>query len=200
MRRFAFVDVNIPQPELYRRLLQAFTEQHATLARDDGLDLLDKVCQVFDETQPQVWPLMRSRALGPAIAQDMIAYLAMRLPQLEGALQRAGSSQGGDAEPAVALAQLERALERALAEAFNLYATPQLDGLDQETITAIYGSLHRCFGRRGSDELIRPRIRDLFPHIQLADWLKAVNTAETDDQARVAGRAQGGTGNGRDGS
>jgi MoxR-like ATPase len=147
MRRFAFVDVDVPEHELYGRLIDAFLARQGLPARFPALAARVKV--LFDTRDAQAWPLMHSRALGPAIAVDVVRFLAMRRPQL---------TAGNDDDD-----------YQALAEAFNLYAAPQLDGLDEITITAVYASLPACFGPTARVlEFVRKRIRGLFPHVR--EW------------------------------
>jgi MoxR-like ATPase len=146
MRRFAFVDVPVPEPALYEKLIDDFLEGHPLL-RQNRPGLADRIKALFAPKDPGPWPLLRYRCLGPAIAKDMIAYLALRL-------MPAGEQLPDE--------------QQALAEAFNLLAAAQLDGLDHDAITAIYGSLRHGFGDRA--DLVGARLRDLYPHIPLQDW------------------------------
>jgi hypothetical protein len=168
---------------------------------------------------------MRHRALGPAIAKDMVAYLSGRLAQFDDILERLetaldaipAAQAGNDLVAALSSlfghlgaefwsdaaglptaqvdgesdfnkarsafqSDLQRlCLHLALAEAFNLYATPQLDGLEQLDILAIYSSLHRVFDLQGAGRIYR-RIEDLFPHIPQKHWAAARARLSDDEQ------------------
>lgn len=151
MRRFAFVDVDIPPKELYDYLIQSFMRQYPAL---DGyeLHLPMRVQTLFDASDEELWPLMHHRALGPAIAQDIVRYLAERRSALERHRK---------------LDTLDERDYRALAEAFNLYAAPQLDGVEEQVIQLLYKTLKNRFGQNTETlKLLQDRIKGLFPHIR----------------------------------
>jgi hypothetical protein len=91
--------------------------------------------------------LMERRALGPAIIKDLIQHIA---------------------HDASALSTTD--LPEQMAEAFTLYAMPQLDGLNQETITKIYTEIQAPFGTDGAATLMLARVRGLYPHIRRDEW------------------------------
>ena len=100
---------------------------------------------------------MQRRALGPAIAQDMIAYI--------------GNRYRGQKDVSKLLSYLS--------EAFLLFAVPQLDGLDRNSINRINQEVKQIFA--GEDEesgqLANPvekRIRALYPHMTEEDWKEGV--------------------------
>jgi MoxR-like ATPase len=157
MRRFAFVDVDVPPPQAYRALLERFLARRTALAAYLP-GLLERTYKIFDAADEQHWPLMAHRALGPAMAQDVARYLAERRPDLD------------------AHATLDTAEKRdcrALAEGFNLYIAPQLDGLEEDAIRLLYQALGHCFGSdKTTRTLVQTRIKSLFPHIR--DWEKSL--------------------------
>ena len=55
-----------------------------------------------------------------------------------------------------------------LAEAFLLYAAPQLDGLDPTAIQEIHKWLQKVFGGAAEDKHILKRIADLYPFVSFA--------------------------------
>ena len=85
--------------------------------------------------------LLKHRALGPAVAQDLLRYLR----------RRAG---GGEA----------------VAEALSLYLLPQLEGLDREPAVRTFELLHEVltgWAPAESVQSFRARYAELFPHVQL---------------------------------
>jgi MoxR-like ATPase/tetratricopeptide (TPR) repeat protein len=186
MRRFAFIDVAVPRAEPFRRLIQHFLwsagllpagQRYAQLQEGIFLDLFD----LFNRDDPANH-LMKWRALGPAIALDVVRYLRHRTGGQAGALTPGH-----------------------LAEALAIYAAPQFDGLQQESILAIHGQLKTRFGhaalqqrcldlrlRRASAleeflesdrlelaekeellacvEMLLARIEELFPYIAAEAW------------------------------
>lgn len=143
MRRFAFVEVAIPDAEAYKQLLEAFLRDFAI--EDSSQDFKDLLLGIFDSSENINNPLMRWRALGPAFARDLIGYLSKRV------------AQGAD------LAKMH------LAEALSLYVVPQFDGLERDNILAVYGQLNEMFESVEGDELMG-RIRELFPYVSADDW------------------------------
>ncbi|MCA9968599.1 MAG: AAA family ATPase, partial [Anaerolineales bacterium] len=133
MRRFAFVDVGIPGPDIFSGLIGRFLEQAelAGAAEDAVVQLLQQQLFAADGE------LMRHRPLGPAIARDMIRYVAQR------------RAHTGAATPAH------------VAEAFLLYAIPQFDGLEEQKIVTVFDALGTIFAADAA--AIHLRLRELFP-------------------------------------
>ncbi|MCB0012912.1 MAG: hypothetical protein KDE34_13455, partial [Anaerolineales bacterium] len=144
MRRFAFIDVAVPEAASYAGLRQKWLRERLALA-DDHPDVAVLVTH-FNTLFDQARPLMMRRALGPAIALDMIGYLAAR----------------GAPWPS------------AVAEAMMLYVVPQLDALEPTAIFAIYRQMKLAFGV-AEQGLLLPRIRELYPHIRAQDWEEEFN-------------------------
>jgi len=144
MRRFAFVDVPIPNPYQYQQLLQRYFEEHKLPIDQDRV--FATLCSIF-ERKPDNW-LMHYRALGPAIAQDIVRYLHSR----------------------------KRTSARSfridfLIEALGLYVVPQLEGLEQEQIRRVYEQLRQLFANvdvQHRKALLR-QIAEMFPHVRLED-------------------------------
>ena len=147
MRRFAFIDVDLPEPRSYAKLRNKWIAKNngfAAISAADRKSLKKKLNDLLDQTTP----LMQRRALGPAIAQDMIKYVADRCPS-----KGAGES-----------------ILDLLGEAFLLYAVPQLDGLDREGISEIYTHLSILFEQAARMKGILARIQVLYPYIPARDW------------------------------
>ncbi|MFQ5436583.1 MAG: hypothetical protein ACE5FD_17120, partial [Anaerolineae bacterium] len=88
--------------------------------------------------------IMQHRQLGPAIARDIIRYVAQcRKQDEEISLQHVG-------------------------EAFLLYAIPQFDGLDETTVIAVHQHLQTTFADTDALQEIHRRMQDLFPQYELA--------------------------------
>jgi MoxR-like ATPase len=140
MRRFAFVDTDLPPN--YAGLRNRWIDENASLqgAGDKG-DLTTALDALLDLKTT----LMKRRALGPAIVRDMIAYVGERYP-----------ARGG-----LAMADL-------LAEAFLLYAASQFDGLDRKSIVAIHKELAAGLGPAAAQRGVLSRIEALYPFID--DW------------------------------
>lgn len=157
MRRFAFVDVAVPAPGIYRRLIQHFFTWPTPI--DDPSDIKRELCALFDRSKKQNY-LVRRRALGPAIAQDIVGYLRQRIAG-KGSLSRAQ-----------------------LAEALNLYVVAQLDGLERQEILEIHEQLRDFFAPRAGqgDDCEAPRsallrrIEELFPFIGPDEWEKKLKS------------------------
>lgn len=177
MRRFAFIDLDLPAPDTYHWLVdkwlskQQLALQAKTKASDpepawETISVLQRAFRVLlyrHNITPvlplinDVNPLMERRALGPAIIKDMIEYLGDRYQQ---------------EAPATAPAAIDDLALRLLAEAFLLYVVPQLDSLDYEGIMAIYNHLRNVQFNHAAVEAqlkqILKRIELLYPHIR--DW------------------------------
>jgi MoxR-like ATPase len=138
MRRFAFVDVDLPEEGIYRRLREGWVDERLPVTAE-GESLKELLTQMLRRESA----LMRKRALGPAIVGDMLSYIG----------DRCEADADGDA------------LQRLLAEAFLLYAAPQLDGLDQASITGIYEEVKTIFAEAADDLRLLARIKALYPYI-----------------------------------
>lgn len=149
MRRFAFVDVGIPdEKETFLGLRIRWVKKYGSeVLEQKGNDgdreaVLGKMAEIFAPDQA----LMQHRELGPAIAKDMIRYVFDRFEQ-------------GDM--GVGLPDL-------VGEAFLLYAVPQLDGLDRKALRDVYSYLDRIFDGVSSGSEVLERLRALYPHER--DW------------------------------
>lgn len=160
MRRFAFIDVDLPPAPTYRNLLAGWlgantpmpiAEESATFAMI--LSWIN-LSWMFDRLVDEETILMRRRALGPAILKDMIAYVRDRFAQ----------------EKQVAT------LPDIWGEAFIMYALPQLDGLDHDSILAIYRHLHELTATLSPimRQILLKRLAALYPHIQRKEWEQAI--------------------------
>jgi hypothetical protein len=145
MRRFAFVDTGLPPN--YPALRSSWIDEQPQLTgAPERADLVNEMNALLDERTV----LMKRRALGPAIARDMIIYVAERWPQ-----------RAANADDQLRAADL-------LAEAFLLYAASQLDGLDRATIVAIRKELEAALGPAAEKRGVVRRIEDLYPFVD--DW------------------------------
>jgi MoxR-like ATPase len=140
MRRFAFVDVELPGEKTYGKLIDGWLA-----ASGMPPEQADPVREVLGELLTPGNPLTSCRELGPAIVKDMIAYMSHRhsdkLPPLE-----------------------------LLAEALLLYVTPQLDGIDSERIVAVRRFLAGLVGGDKAGEGLLRRVRSLYPHVPPEAW------------------------------
>lgn len=147
MRRFAFIDLDLPGREetigLWERWI---TEQRSDPAPADG-DRTDLLAILTELILTPGSHLMQYRALGPAITKDMIRYVRARYAP-PGTVDRA-------------------TIPDLVAEAFLLFAAPQLDGLDAGAIEAIYEELDGLLLRRKSAgrAAVLDRIEALYPFI-----------------------------------
>ncbi len=160
MRRFAFVDVDLPDRALYHGLLEIWFDRGGLPLQADpandapGMQALRDTLRALIERDNA---LMRRRALGPAIVKDAVAYIGDRY-------RKSG--------------QRDEELLKYLGEAFQLYIVPQLDGLDHEGILDVYACVDLLFeglaqlgdGGEGLRRVIHRRIELLYPHIQPDDW------------------------------
>ncbi|MEW5872884.1 MAG: CHAT domain-containing protein [Chloroflexota bacterium] len=145
MRRFAFVDADLPPEADFLALRQEWIEKTAL---GSVRAAAGEAASLFTRLHQRDTPLMSRRALGPAIAKDMIHYVGDRFKHTPAA-QRTPQT-----------------VPEAVAEAVLLYAVPQLDGLDDPEITAIYAHLGGLFGEGIAGQGILPRICALYPHIK----------------------------------
>jgi hypothetical protein len=72
-----------------------------------------------------------------------------------------------------------------VAEAFLLYAVPQLDGLDSDAIGEIYTALSEQFGDVDEEIGILPRIQALYPFLPPGHW-KVHESAQPAEQEQKA--------------
>jgi MoxR-like ATPase len=161
MRRFAFVDVDLPdEKEIYAGLRSGWLSKIKLEDKKPPheIDFIERrMTELFKPTST----LMERRALGPAIAEDMIGHIKERY-------RFHARSETAD----------ETAGLQFLAEAFLLYAAPQLDGLDRQSIQSIYQEMKKVFAvpdAEGEEVLrlaqpILTRIRSLYLHMTEDDW------------------------------
>ena len=152
MRRFAFIDVDVPTKEIYETdLLEKWLQNLKSPDNQDNLETLKTtLLKLLDMENSN--PLMEQRTIGPAIIKDMISYIGDR------------KNQSGDTS-----------LLDLCGEAFLLYVVPQLDGLDREAIQKIYEFVAELFGyitSKTRDNILK-RICLLYPHIK--KWQKVDN-------------------------
>ncbi len=179
MRRFAFVEVELPGDGEYRALLGDWLQQEypglglelSQAIRDQFQRLLWQVTApveyqaLFPGQLPSENPLMRHRAIGPAIARDMLAYIAQRLEDSAppAALPPAPAGANPAPDPRLAL------LPACFAEACGIYIVPQLDGLEHQAIKNIYTHIAGyILSGNPLQAAILKRIEQLYPHIH--DW------------------------------
>jgi MoxR-like ATPase len=161
MRRFAFVDVDLPSADQYKALIRKWlkdTRLEPPVGQTEPTGraaFMAALIALLDEKSQ----LMRRRAIGPAIVKDMMRYMQNRL------------AAGDENDSAIALGYL--------AEAFQLYAAPQLDSLDEAGILAIYKEISAAFkplsDSSGGEhdtlhELTLQRIRQMYPHMPDEAW------------------------------
>lgn len=143
MRRFAFIDVTLPHEAAYNQLVDRFlARSRLEKAPEEVKQALHDVFEYghVDQDGNKINPLMRWRALGPAIVKDMAEYLEQRT-----------STPG-------------KLTKKHLAEALLLYVVPQFEGLDQPSVLEVYRRFYELFpGEEG--KLLRERIEELFPFI-----------------------------------
>lgn len=139
MRRFAFVDVGIPERTIYSKLINLFMSSEGLETAVDH-----PVFQLFhDHFFHELGAIMQNRPLGPAIAKDMIDYVGQR------------AQQDGDAT-----------VEH-VGEAFLLYALPQFDGLEEERVQPIYQFITKHLENAPHSLIaIQRRMRNLFPQYE----------------------------------
>lgn len=155
MRRFAFVDVGVPDNADFTNLRARWIKRERDRLRkpfandDDFTAACDDLVQRFNTLLDQNSPIMRYRELGPAIAEDMIVYIGDRAAQHQ--------------QPPL--------LPELLAEAFLLYAVPQMDGLSREIVTELYCQLKgSTFTGLDVGVKVLDRIEALYPHVPAIDW------------------------------
>ncbi|MCI0387902.1 MAG: CHAT domain-containing protein [Acidobacteria bacterium] len=143
MRRFAFVDIEMPDQKTYENLINEWAE--ARQMKDEQVVEMREHFQKL--LNPDKNPL-KVRALGPSIVKDMIWYVSDRLRTAP-----------------------DSTLLGLLCEAFLLYATPQFDGLDREAIKAVHQHLNTLYGQGETTPGLLGRIQSLYPHIPGDEWV-----------------------------
>jgi MoxR-like ATPase len=139
-RRFALVEVGVPKDEALGALIRA----HAESAQDEPpLEPreVDAINMLFSSAG-----LLSARAVGPAIALDVVRYMRTR---------RATREIRGDA----------------FAEALAMFVLPQLDGLQQEAARRAYTSVSGAAATLSSPAALaelEARFLELFPHVRLS--------------------------------
>jgi hypothetical protein len=152
MRRFAFIDLDVPERDDYQALIRRWLDAKLPATVDPAelagrAALLERFMLLLDREKI----LMKRRALGPAILKDMVAYVGERY-----------KTEQLMASPAP--------LANLLCESCLLYVVPQLDGLDQEAIREIYHYLETNFDASVPRMSMLARIQLLYPHLPLDFW------------------------------
>jgi 5-methylcytosine-specific restriction protein B len=136
-RRFAIIHIGIPDDATYAALI----DHHADRATFDPP--LEEGAKAPLKALFQEKGLLSMRAIGPAILEDIVAYMRRR-----------------------------RASGDALAEAIGMHLLPQLEGLEQEPATAVLRKLLDALaGWTSADAVasLRVHYRELFPHLKLPE-------------------------------
>jgi MoxR-like ATPase len=139
VRRFAFIDLGVPDVSTYEQLIADWIKKLWGHSDGDLAPLQTGLREILDPTKP----LMSLRPLGPAIVRDMIAYVFERR---------------ADPAPPVEL----------LCESFLLHAVHQLDGLEVESVQAIAGQLAKSFRGPAFGEILL-RLQVLYPHVSFEE-------------------------------
>jgi WD40 repeat protein/MoxR-like ATPase len=144
LRHFAVIDVPPPEPELYQQLVDLWLDDaDSTLPTD----VSDSLARALERLLSPDMPLMRRRPLGPAVVQDMIAYVVERA--------RMGQEAG----------------EGLLGEAFLVHGASQLEGLGRDDLLAIHRHLTMSvFPGTAAGRLLDARMRALHPEIPPGAW------------------------------
>lgn len=149
MRRFAFVDVDLPDDAQYQALRDGWIDQQAT-REQAAHDTPAGAAGAWAELKALLTTLlnrqsvlMQKRALGPAILRDLIQYIGDRFP----------NRAPGETMTDIA------------AEALLLYAAPQLDGLDHQSIESIYSELATLLKAAAKTSGLLGRIMAFYPTI-----------------------------------
>jgi hypothetical protein len=145
MRRFAFIDVDLPDnyATLIDQWLDAAHARNLVDIADNGLRdaLRDRIRGLVGAAPIACPTLQRHRALGPAILADVLRYVAQRITSSD--------------------------WETALGEGVALYAVPQLDGLAPDAVEGIEKELPALLPSRkpGEHSLVCRKLRALYPHV-----------------------------------
>jgi 5-methylcytosine-specific restriction protein B len=132
-RRFAVMHVGVPDDDVYARLIEAHaTQQGLDPALPEGA--LPPLLRLFGSKG-----LLAHRAIGPAVALDMVRYMRRRKASGDG-----------------------------LAEAIAMYLLPQLEGLEQGPANEVLKILSTSIEGWSTPEAsvgLRRRYQELFPHL-----------------------------------
>ncbi|WP_437854487.1 AAA family ATPase [Sorangium sp. So ce363] len=131
-RRFAMIHVDAPDDATYARLLEAHARREG-VAPPLAEGALGPLTRLFSTAS-----LLAHRAIGPAVALDMVHYMRRRQASGDG-----------------------------LAEAMAMYLLPQLEGLPQEPAAKVLRALLSSLTGWTSAEAVvrlRRRYEELFPH------------------------------------
>ncbi|MGE0128154.1 MAG: TIR domain-containing protein [Blastocatellales bacterium] len=145
MRRFAFIDIDVPGKDGYHALLERWMDEYGLPVLEETREPLRTALQKLIEAESE---LMRRRALGPAILRDIIRHIGDRR----------------DHDNQADLCDL-------LCEAFLLHAAPQLDGIERIGIFGINRYLQELFAKQEMMlKALIARLRSLYPHITEKEW------------------------------
>jgi 5-methylcytosine-specific restriction protein B len=136
-RRFAIIHVGIPDDATYGALI----DQHADRVGFDAP--LEEGAKAPLKALFQEKGLLGMRQVGPAILEDIVAYMRRR-----------------------------RASGDGLAEAMAMYLLPQLEGLEQEQASVVFRKLQDSLTGWTSAEamaLLRVQYQEIFPHMKLPE-------------------------------
>jgi MoxR-like ATPase len=136
-RRFAVLHIGVPDDATYAHLLTVHATREGVEAPLSP-ESVEPLKRLFQSTGLFIY-----RAIGPAVALDMIRYMRRR-----------------------------RASGDALAEAIAMYMLPQLEGLEQEPASKVLQLLCAALTDWTSAEAIlelRGRYKELFPHLTFAE-------------------------------
>lgn len=144
LRHFAVIDVPPPEPALYQQLVDVWLDDAGSVL---PADVSESLARALDRLLSPDMPLMRRRPLGPAVVQDMIAYVVERA--------RMGPEAG----------------EALLGEAFLVHGASQLEGLGRDDLVAIHRHLTMSvFPGTAAGRLLDARMRALHPEIPSGAW------------------------------
>ncbi len=145
MRRFAFIDIDVPGAAGYHALLERWMNEFGLPVLEETRKPLRDALQKLIAAESE---LMRRRALGPAILRDIIRHIGDRR----------------DHDDQADLCDL-------LCEAFLLHAAPQLDGIERSGIFGINRYLQDLFAKQEVMlKALIARLRSLYPHITEKEW------------------------------
>ncbi len=154
MRRFAFIDVDVPDRSQYRQFIEKKTNNMKSLFQNMEEDKTDqdynkKIVQpildmmYFDE-KPTM--LQQHRKIGPAIVKDILEYVDLALKSEKTFFQDIYNA--------------------ALAQAITIFLLPQFEGMLNNLVQGIYNTNFKKIDKQGT---IKNRLLGMFPEIQL-DW------------------------------
>lgn len=124
LRRFALINVPVPQPEEYRSLIRSFFAS-AHLEGETADEIID--CSLNLALGP--------RLLGPAILEDMASFVAHGLVET-------ASSGSAYSDPVAAFVTAAR-----------LYAVPQYEGADADEVARALGTVSATWPDRARSEI-----------------------------------------------